>query len=429
MIKKIVIAIAFMVTMGLSAQDGSVSPYSYFGIGDLRSLGTYENQMMGGVGMFADSIHVNLKNPAGYSKLGVQAGSDFGMTVYTAGMSYKRLKLKSFTDQESNTITNLDYLAIGFALKKGLGVGFGIMPFSSVGYNLVAESTNNNGATVTNQFTGEGGLNRVYLSVGYEFAKDFSVGVTGNFNFGILENQRVQSVENVQFGTLDDRISKVNGLDFNYALSYTPTFKDKYTMFASVRVNTQANLTSKNTKEIGSFSLSTGLGIETIDVDLDAQGLRNTDLKIPATTTLGLGLGEHRKWFLGGEYSFQNLSSFSNDFISVDNLVYQNASSFALGGFFIPDVSSFSSYIKRVTYRAGLRLDKTGMLINNTEINNFGITFGFGLPLGGSFSNLNIGFELGKKGTTSADLIEENYFKMNVGLSLNDLWFRKRKIQ
>ncbi len=428
MIKKIGIAIALMAATGLYAQNGSVSPYSYFGIGDSRSLGTYENQMMGGIGMFADSIHVNLKNPAAYSKLGVQAGDDFGITTYTAGVSHKQLRLKSFTDQENNKLTNLDYLAIGFSLKKGLGVGFGIMPFSSVGYNLVSESTNSSNAAVTNQFTGSGGLNRAYLSVGWEFAKDFSIGATANLNFGTLKNERVQSVENVQFGTLDRRESRVNGVDFNYALNYTPTFKDKYTLFASVRLNTQGNLSSQNTQEIGSFSLTDGSGIETIDVDLEARGLRRTDLKIPTTTTLGLGFGEHRKWFLGAEYGFQGLSSFSNEFLAVENLVYQDASSLALGGFFIPDASPFSPYWKKITYRAGLRLDKTGMLVNNVDINNFGITFGFGLPLGRSFSNLNLGFELGRRGTTSADLIEESYFKINVGLSLNDLWFQKRKI-
>jgi hypothetical protein len=428
MIKKVGIIIALMAATGLYAQNGSVSPYSYFGIGDSRALGTYENQMMGGIGMYADSIHVNLKNPAAYGKLGVQVGDDHGMTTYTAGMSHKQLRLKSFTDQESNKVTNLDYLAIGFSLKKGLGVGFGIMPISSVGYNLVSESNDVNGDLVTNQFNGSGGLNRVYLSLGWEFAKNFSVGATVNLNFGNLEHERVQSVENVLFGTLDRRASKVNGVDFNYALNYTPTFNDKYTLFTSVRVNTQANLTSQNTQEIGSFSLSDGSGIETIDVDLDAQGLKNTDLKIPTTTTLGLGFGKHRKWFLGAEYSFQGLSSFSNEFLAVENLVYQDASAFAFGGFFVPDASTFSSFLKRVTYRAGIRLDKTGMLVNNTEINNFGITFGFGIPLGRSFSNLNLGFELGRRGTTSADLIEESYFKINVGLSLNDLWFRKRKI-
>jgi len=428
MIKKIVITVVCFATTGLYAQNGSVSPYSYFGIGEIQSKGTMENQMMGGIGMFADSIHVNLRNPAALSKLGVQFGENFGITAYTFGLSHKRLSLQNSTESQSSSSTNLEYLSIAMAIKKGFGIGFGIMPYSSVGYNLVSENVNDNDVLVTNIFEGDGGLNKVYFSVGYEFVKNLSVGVTANFNFGTMDYDRIQSLENVQFGTFDKRTSEVNGMDFNYALNYNPTINDKYNIFASLRVNTQANLTSKNEKEIGSFSVTTGQNIEVIKADLDAVNLRNTELKIPTTTTLGLGFGEHRKWFLGAEYSFQGLSSFSNDFIDVDNLVYEDASSFAFGGFYIPDHSAFSGYYKQITYRAGLRMDKTGMTINNTEINNFGITFGFGFPMRGSFSNLNLGFELGKRGTTDANLIEEDYFKVNLGLSLNDLWFSKRRI-
>jgi hypothetical protein len=427
MIKKIVIAIVCLAVYSLHAQDGTISPYSYFGIGDQRALGTIENQMMGGVAMFSDSIHINLKNPASYSKLGIQAGENFGITTYAAGVSHKASRLKTYTEQQNSAVTNLDYLSIGFSVRKGWGVGFGVMPFSSIGYNLVSESINGNGAAVTNQLVGEGGLNRVYFSTGYQLTNNLSLGISANFNFGTLKYRRVQSVADVQFGTLDQRNSRVNGMDFNYALNYTPHINDTYTFYSSLRVNTQANLTSKNTKEVGSFSLVTGQNIEVLDVNLDAQNLRNTFLKIPTTTTLGVGFGKERNWFLGAEYSFQGLSSFSNVFLNVENLEYKDASTIAFGGFFVPNHTSFDGYFKRITYRAGLRLDQTGMVINNKDIKNFGITFGIGLPLR-NYSNLNLGFELGRRGTSASDLVEESYFKVNVGLSLNDLWFQKRKI-
>ena len=427
MIKKIVITILCFAAVGAYAQDGSVSPYSYFGIGELRSVRTVENQMMGGIAMYADSIHVNLNNPAAYGNLGIKVGEDFGVTVYTAGISYKQLRLKSDEEQENTSVTNLDYLSIAMALKEGLGIGFGITPYSSVGYNIVSESTNDNNVAVINEFTGTGGINRVYFSVGYKVLKDLSIGATMNFNFGTLENNRLQTVENVQFGAKNDRTSRVNGVDFNYALNYTPKISDTYRLHTSVRVNTQGNLSSRNTQRIGSVSNVNGQEIEIIDVDLAVKGLANTALKIPASTTLGLGIGEDMKWFLGAEYSQQGLSSFTNEFLDFD-IVYQDTSSIAFGGFFVPNHDSFSNYLKRITYRAGARYEKTGMVVNNTEIDNFGITFGVGLPLSGSFSNLNLGFEVGKRGTTDANLIEENYFKVNIGLSLNDLWFKKRKI-
>ena len=418
--------VCFAVT-GLCAQDGTVSPYSVFGIGDLRTTSTVENQMMGGIGVFTDSIHVNLQNPAAYGELGLEQNNKVGLVNYTIGLSNRQIRLKSTAEEQASSVTNVDYLALGFSLGKGLGMGFGVMPYSSVGYNLVDQSANDD-QSLTTIFSGEGGLNRVYYSVGYQLVNNLSIGVTANYNYGTLEGERLQQIEDVQFGTFDRRSSQVNGFDFNYALNYTPSIKDNYTLHVSARVNTQGNLVANNNREIGSFSVATGANIEEVNVNLDAQNLRNTELKIPTRTTFGLGYGEDFKWFLGAEYSFQGLSAFENTFLGVDNIVYEDASSFSFGGFYTPDRASFSSYLKRVTYRAGFRMDNTGMVISDEAINNFGITFGLGLPLGQSYSNLNIGFEAGRRGTTRANLIEESYFKINVGLSLNDFWFRKRKI-
>lgn len=428
MVNKIVIAIACIFAIGLNAQDGTVSPYSYFGIGEVRATNSIENQMMGGMGVYTDSIHVSLSNPAGYSKL--------RLTTYTAGISYKQIALNSATSTENSKITNLDYLAIGFPVGKGFGVGFGLNRYSSVGYNFGSNSqvANIDGSTtdVFNLYSGTGGLNKVYFSAGYQFTKNLSFGITANYNFGTLDYERVQSIEDIQLGTSDRRSSRIFGMDFNYALNFEPKISDKHTLYSSLRVNTQANLSGRNRQQIGSFSTANGVSIEVFDVDLAAKGLKNTALKIPTTTTFGLGIGENKKWFLGGEYSFQKLSGFTNEFIDIDNFSYQDASSFAFGGHYIPEYTSFTSYLKRVTYRAGVRFDQTGMVVSNTEINNFGITFGLGLPLAsgnnGGFSNINLGFEIGKRGTTDANLIEENYFKVNVGLSLNDKWFQKRKI-
>jgi hypothetical protein len=415
MIKNFLISCALLLSFSNFAQNGTVSPYSFFGLGEFRSNGTVENQMMGGLQMFGDSIHVSLRNPATYSKL--------LLTTYTAGISSTTLRLEDAEEQQNTSFANLDYLAIGLPLGNKVGVGIGLLPFSSVGYNLRNEQ-----GDITSAFSGEGGVNRVFLSIGFEPIKNLSIGATINYNFGTLEYGRIQSVQDVQFGTLDNRESRITGFDFVYAANYTKKIGDKYTLLAHAGIDTQVNLVSENSQRIGSFSTANGQEIEVIDVDLSTENLRNTEIKLPTRTTLGLGFGEDRKWFLGAEYSFQQLSSFENTFLGIENVRYNDASSVALGGFFVPDYNSFSSYFNRVTYRAGLRYDQSGLVVNNQEINEFGITFGFGLPLGNNFSNLNLGFELGRRGTTDAGLVEENYFRANVGISLNDKWFIKRKI-
>lgn len=420
MINKIVVAIVFFASLGLSAQNGTSSPYSYFGLGDLRTTNSVDNQMMGGISMHADSIHINLNNPAAYGKL--------RLTTYSAGISQKRLSLKSADGSENTSVTNLDYLSIGLPISNKAAIGFGLMPYSSVGYDLSTSVTNSDESTLTNEYTGDGGLNRVYLSGGYEITKDLSLGATLNYNFGTINSSRVQSLSSAQYGTLDRRESRITGFDFNYRMNFTPKLNDKYRLYSTVGFDTQLNLTSENKQEIGSFSRVNGLDVEVYEADLESQGLKRTDVRVPTIITFGLGIGQDLKWFAGAEYSFQDLGDYKNKFFNDSNVAYSDATSVSLGGYYVPDYSSFTSYFKRITYRAGVRVSNSGMMINNEEVNDFGITFGTGLPMGRSISNLNIGFEYGKKGTINAGLIEESYFKINVGLSLNDKWFRKTKI-
>ena len=105
----------------------------------------------------------------------------------------------------------------------------------------------------------------------------------------------------------------------------------------------------------------------------------------------------------------------------------RTAIKYNIGGYYIPNYTSFSKYFQKITYRAGLRYENTGLIINNKSINDLGVTAGFGLPIIGVFSNINIGVEYGKRGTTSANLVQENYTNITIGLSLNDKWFQKKR--
>jgi hypothetical protein len=422
MIKKILLGIFGLASLVLNAQNSSISPYSFFGLGEVRNASTVENAMMGGIGMYADSVHINLTNPAAYGKL--------RLATYAGGASHTEYWLEEHNaDSQNTSLTTLDYIAMGLPLGRGVAIGFGLQPVTGVGYNLATESESPAGNRVINTFTGDGSINKLYFSVGAQIHKDVSIGATGGFNFGSLEYRRVQAEEDVQFGTLDERNSRVRGFDFNFALNYNPSLTKKLNLYSSFRARTQANLNSENTRTIGSFSTSTGNGVETIDVDLGAG--RNMEIKVPTIFTMGIGVGEEKHWFVGGEYSIQDLNDFSNDFLGIDNVGYTEGSKLAVGGFWIPEYNSFNKYFKRVVYRAGFRYHQTGMVVNGRDINDFGITFGLGLPMpsvGNNFSNINIGFELGRKGTSTADLVQENYFKVRIGLSLNDRWFQKTRI-
>jgi len=139
-----------------------------------------------------------------------------------------------------------------------------------------------------------------------------------------------------------------------------------------------------------------------------------------------LGISKEKKWLIGGQYTVRNSGGYVNNFISLDNITYANGNRLSLGGFYLPDYSSFTSYWKRIVYRAGFRSEDTGVLFNNQPLEETGISFGVSLPMAG-YSNANIGLEFGKRGSKDNGLIEESYWNLIIGLSLNDIWFIKRK--
>jgi hypothetical protein len=423
--------IAILTSVVLWGQNGTVSPYSYFGLGDFRTKSTVENRMMGGLSMLGDSIHINLQNPAAYGSL--------RLTTYAVGAHNKNYTFKSATEtateeiSDRGRVTNIDYLVLAFPLSSASSFAFGIMPFSNVGYDLFKTSLNINQNEVRTSYRGSGGVNRVYLATGIEPIDGVSFGVAAHYNFGNLAYDRYQSIDGVQLGTFDQREVNISGFDLTISVIADRKIdlgEKEYRLHAMLNRELQMNLNASNSQSLGTFQTTNGATRERLDVDLGF--LTETTIKVPSKTTLGLGVGKDRNWFVGVEYSSQDMGQFENDFLAVNNATYINASTLKLGGYYIPDYTALNGIYKRVTYRAGFRIEKTGLLIEGDELQNKVVSLGFGIPIGSTandrFSNLNIGLELGKRGTSTSLLIDEHYFGVNIGLSLNDRWFIKRRI-
>jgi hypothetical protein len=184
-------------------------------------------------------------------------------------------------------------------------------------------------------------------------------------------------------------------------------------------------LKSENSRNIETVSINSNFDLQVVDV-LEVQTSK-TDLKLPQKWSFGAGVGDSKKWLFGAEISLQDAGKLASNYNTLDNVVYRKYEKYSLGGFYTPNPNPFSSYYKRITYRAGFKYEKTGLIINSQSINDVGMTFGMGLPITGSLSNMNLGLEYGKKGTTQANLVQENYFILNMSFSLNDKWFVKRK--
>ncbi|WP_025742428.1 hypothetical protein [Aquimarina pacifica] len=412
MIKKILVIVLVFVGGISYAQEGTSSPYSFYGVGSQKFKGTVENRSMGGLSVLGDSIHLNLQNPAAYGEL--------ALTTYTIGTSYRNFEIGNVTESSSGDDTSLDYLAVGIPAGK-FGFGFGVVPLTSVGYKLVDVVEDESEVL----FTGTGGLNKVFVSTGYKLNKNLNIGLDLNYNFGNIERKSLLTLEDIQYSTREITSSNLSAFSVSFGVMYKAMISQKLELSASIVSTPSFDLSSESIRELATVIVTTS-GQEGVVEEQEIE-INDEEINLPAEFKFGTGIGEPLKWFVGAEYVYADAGEYTN-FVSGQNKIeYEDVSKLKIGGYFVPKYNSLTSYFSRVVYRAGLRLEETGLSINDQTIEEFGISFGVGLPVGRLFSNTNIGFEYGQRGTKDFGLVQEAFFNVSLSFSLNDKWFRKIK--
>ena len=115
MIKKLVIVFITFYALQSHAQQGTASPYSFYGIGTLNFKGTVENRSMGGLSIYTDSIHANLRNPSAYAGSNLKLWDEESRPIkFTFGASHSSLNLKADSGESQVKSTTFDNLALSF---------------------------------------------------------------------------------------------------------------------------------------------------------------------------------------------------------------------------------------------------------------------------------------------------------------------------
>ena len=394
------------------SQRTSYSPYSYFGVGETNFSATVENQMMGGNTAYYDSVHQNMNNAASLSKL--------KFVNYSVGVDLKNTSYLSASTNEKSTAAAINYISVAIPTKL-LSFSFGIKPKTSVGY-LLENDDKSKTPPELNRFTGSGGVSNAFVSIGFELLENWGFGFSSSYAFGNLNHYHTKILENIELYTRVSSESSVSGLDYNFSTVYQKTFNEKITLYSSIIYQPEAKYKSRNNQIISTIDPNSSFGGDFEEIDLSAVGLKNTNIKIPNSLSFGLGLGQDKKWFLGFNYMKNDEGGYKNELMGLDNVEFKSSQTYSIGGFLLPEYNSFTNYFKTLTYRFGLRYKNGGLYVNNQQINEIGVNFGFGIPLAG-ISSANLGFEFGQRGTTKASLIKEKFFSIRLGVSLNDLWF------
>ena len=419
--KHFLITVILLYSSILFSQTNTGSPYSINELGEINFSGNVSNLSMGGIDVKIDSIEVNLNNPASYAKLKT--------SNYLVGTFLKTSSISNKISSENISSANINYIAIAIPTKK-FGFGFGVLPYSSTGFNLQTNQEFNDANSIdTRLYAANGGVNRVFLSIGFPLTKFLSFGLTSNYNFGKFEYESFNLYEGVNYGIYSMSSSEItcfnhqfssnidipinNELKFNILLSYSPSSVLKSVNLQDLYTST-TNLINANS--LGDF----------VEVNLEERGLKSTELSVPKKYTYGVGLGDMNKWFIGAQIEKKFSSNFKNEFLDINNVEYRDSESISIGASYIPEYTSLTSFWKRVVYRFGIKNEKKSIIVNNLPINQFSLNLGVGFPLAG-LSKANVGIEFGQIGEENSLIVKENYFSLRLGLSLNDIWFIRRK--
>ena len=432
------------------------SPYSRYGIGDLYPKGFVPLTNTGGGlnATYSSFFDVNLVNPASLGKL--------TFTSMEVGTFYKysRLREQSTGLRAEANDGNLSYLSFSVpvtrsweierdSLKRGVpiqwGISFSLLPHSTVAYDVsVTQTVAELGEEIQYEYKGRGTRFRINWGNGFRY-KRFSAG----FNLGILFG-RTSYNNTLTFTDKEDSflygfdteytsLEDAKGFLWDFGVQYEHEFgpdgkgkranadkKGAYKLVIGAYGTSGANVKLSTTNRYRRYGLYYTL--DTVSIREEENG----SMSLPVELGAGISFGQNNRWRLGLNYETQLWGGFSKTTASAP---LKNTNLFALGFQWSPklDMENYRNYINKIIYRWGAYYGSDPRTIRNTELHQlskYGMTFGFGLPVKTKDSQafINIGLEYGYLGHHTA--IEEHFFKVNLGFTLNEKnWFIRSKFR
>jgi hypothetical protein len=378
------------------------------------------NMAMGGISYGLSSPYfVNPSNPATYVSF------DTLSFIFDVGAYASQTKLITTDLSQDANFASLAYIKFGFPVTRWWRSSLGLLPYSNTGYNMLDKEVEENIGSVTRRYQGNGGYNQFYFGNSFSLNKNFSIGVNLTYLFGTVEKTNATTFPDSAYRMNYKEIisTKVHDLSLNYGVFYKKLWEKGYKLGVGLVFSNGTNISAtENRVGYRYFVASSGVDqvIDTLMNEPSAKG----NLFLPSSIGGGFTFGKSEKWLVGADYQLQMWNKYTY-FGVADSL--KNSMRISLGGEYTPSVSTVSNYFQRITYRAGFRYSNSFLELRGQQIDEFGISFGFGLPLPRTRSTINLSAEIGTRGTTNANLIKENFVRFTLGLSVFERWFIIRK--
>ncbi|WP_027377258.1 hypothetical protein [Kaistella palustris] len=406
----------------LQAQSIGNSPYAAFGIGDVKYDNTTDVNAMGGIStayIWDFNNNFNFSNPA--------ANKNLELTTIKLEGTNENNFFKSNFDNSNITkhSTYLSNIAIAFPLSPKVKFGLGYQPYSSKKYSVLKNETLSDGTQKGESFRGEGTLNTVQAAVSYQISPEFALGLRSNFYFGNLYDINELTYSNAELINGYETKNKIKTFNFTLGTAYQKVVNTdkKLTLGATYTFGNTGQMETAYTNS--TYFYTTGETKNNISI-IDEKISEDKNL-IPMEFSLGAGYGKDSKWFLGTQVDYKK-----GETIQFLGQPFANQDSYriAAGGWILPNYNNFRSYFSRVTYRYGAYYEKGNLSLNGTDINKFAVTGGVTLPFENRsvnrMSGIDIGVELGKRGTVDNNMVRQNFINLRIGINFADKWFMKR---
>ena len=429
----IVIAVSVQAAL---AQSSTNSPYSQYGLGILSDQSSGFSRGMNGLSLgFHEHNQVNYLNPASYSSL------DSLSFIFDAGVSGQVTNFKEGGNRLNANSSSFEYVMAGFRALRHVGVSFGVLPYTNIGYSYSrSQRVGGSGTTVaTNTYSGTGGLHQIYLGVGWEPLRGLAVGVNGSYIYGEYTRTVANSYSDSYANTLTKRYTAdVRNFKIDFGAQYTARLTKKDELTLGVTYGLGRKIGGDPKLEIISTNAQTKVA-DTATFNGSNGG--KLQLEIPRTLGVGLMLNHDNSLKLGVDYTLQKWGSVEMPVYQASDAgqkatysmrpgYYSDRHKLTVGADFCPQGQS-RRLMRRVHYRAGVAYATPYYYINGQDgPKELSASLGFGIPIINGYNNrsqLNVGVQWVRQ--SARNYITENSFRLNIGITFNERWFAKWKVE
>mgnify|MGYP003970152413 CR=1 FL=1 len=397
-----------------SAQIATSSPYSRFGLGDLHENILPEFSAFGGASTaFNNSSTVNPNNPASFTSFKPNS------FLFSTGGWHKTTRMQNKTEEHTVNNNAFSHLIVGFPLSEKWGASMGMLPYSSVGYEINARDEDYNADM---NYFGDGGISKIYFGGAYEPIENFSIGLKASYLFGGLNRRKQLIFDDESFmNSRANSTINLKGYYYELGMLYKHDITEDKQLSLGLTANNDSKIRAKKSELVESFEYS---GFFETPKDTFLNATVWDSVMLPKYFSAGLSFKNGNKWLFVADYSIQNWADYSM-FDESDDLA--NSMKISGGMQFTPDYNSITKYYKRIDYRLGASYSNTPLLLEGNQLKEMSVSFGFGIPVKKSRTKYDFSCTIGERGTTDDNLIKEQFVRLGLSVSYDGIWFVKRK--